>query len=40
MKIFNVKVKLAVVAFCKFMKMKGYDLESTIKIIEDSWEKR
>mgnify|MGYP000984607449 CR=1 FL=1 len=37
MKILNVKVRLAVVAFCKFMKSRGVSLDKTIEMVETVW---
>ena len=37
MKILNIKVKLAVVAFCRFMKSKGISLEQTLAMVEETW---
>lgn len=37
MRIFNVKVRLAVIAFCKFMKSRGVSLDETIEMVEKAW---
>ena len=36
-KILNVKVRLAVIAFCKFMKSRGISLDETIEMVEKAW---
>ena len=38
MKILNVKVRLAVIAFCKFMKSRGFSLDETIDLVADAVE--
>lgn len=37
MKIHNTKVRLAVIAFCKFMKMRDVSLEETLEMVEQVW---
>lgn len=37
MKILNIKIRLAVVAFCKFMKSRGVSLDETIEMVEKVW---
>ena len=37
MKILNVKVRLAVIAFCKFIKSRGFSLDETIDMVEKTW---
>lgn len=38
MKILNIKIRLAVVAFCKFMKSRGVSLDETIEMVEKVWD--
>ena len=37
MKILNVKVRLAVLAFVKYMKARGISLDETIEAVEKAW---
>jgi hypothetical protein len=37
MKKFDVKVRLVVISFCKFMKSRGVSLDETIEMVEKAW---
>ncbi len=38
MKKLNSKIRAAVIAFCKFMKNQGMELEETLEMVEEVWE--